>query len=192
MILSNTCSKALHALTMSIRGLRRFVEVRLLIPAKILVIRFLYRVGLLLRVFTWRYWRHHVRALVSLVFILVAAFAAALAVGSWTSAGNAETGQACTELPSTAGYADLGTVTEDRFDGIPGEETVLHGYQGENELLVFASFVERDHPYACWRENIQTGQTFDTYIDLDNDCIFETYVAHGESDRSYDLKSWGF
>jgi murein DD-endopeptidase MepM/ murein hydrolase activator NlpD len=47
--------------------------VRLLIPVKILVFRFLYRVELFLRVFTWQYWRQHVRVLVSIVFILFAA-----------------------------------------------------------------------------------------------------------------------
>ena len=85
MILSSTCTRVFHSLRDSVQHLlysfkrqtRNILRVRLLIPLEILVIRLLYRVKIILQVFTWRFWRGHLRLLITMLFI---AISAALAV----------------------------------------------------------------------------------------------------------------
>jgi murein DD-endopeptidase MepM/ murein hydrolase activator NlpD len=56
------------------------VQVWVLVPLNTLAIRLLYRVEIFLRVFTWRYWRRHLRVLTSILFIAISAGLAAFQV----------------------------------------------------------------------------------------------------------------
>jgi murein DD-endopeptidase MepM/ murein hydrolase activator NlpD len=85
LILSSTCTRAFRSARLSVqrllntvqRRIRFILQVRFLVPLKILAIRILYRAEMLLQVFTWRYWKQHLRVLISILFI---AISAALAV----------------------------------------------------------------------------------------------------------------
>jgi len=85
LILSSTCTRVFQSLRASVqhflysfkRRIGSILRVGLLIPLEILVIRLLYRVEIMLQVFTWGFWRGHLRLLISLLFI---AISAALAV----------------------------------------------------------------------------------------------------------------
>jgi murein DD-endopeptidase MepM/ murein hydrolase activator NlpD len=79
LILSSTCTRVFRSARLSVRHLLGTVKrqichilrVRLLDPLKTLVIRFLYRVEILLQVFTWRFWRGHLRLLLTMLFITI-------------------------------------------------------------------------------------------------------------------------
>jgi murein DD-endopeptidase MepM/ murein hydrolase activator NlpD len=77
LILSSTCTRSLFKLQQRRKALfgrirlywsRRFVR-----PLRVLLVRVLYRVEKLLEVFTWRFWRAHLRLLVSLCFLSISA-----------------------------------------------------------------------------------------------------------------------
>lgn len=97
-----------------------------------------------------------------------------------------------TELPSTEGWEYLGERDDDRSRDIPGEETILRGYEKENIQLIFAFYKGHSNPRSFWYYNTKTDTTFDTYVDNDNDRVFETYVPEGKSNIDYDLEAWGF
>ena len=88
MILSSICTRASRSVRLSARHLlktgkrrfRRIVQVWVLVPLNTLAIRLLYRVEIFLRVFTWRYWRRHLRVLTSILFIAISAGLAAFQV----------------------------------------------------------------------------------------------------------------
>ena len=88
MILSSICTRASRSVRLSVRHLlktgkrriRRIVQVWVLVPLNTLAIRLLYRVEIFLRVFTWRYWRRHLRVLTSILFIAISAGLAAFQV----------------------------------------------------------------------------------------------------------------
>ena len=88
MILSSICTRAfrsirlyvLHLLRTAQRRIRHIVQVRFLLPLIILTIRVLYRAQIFLRVFTWRYWKQHLRVLISMLFIAISAALAAYQV----------------------------------------------------------------------------------------------------------------
>jgi len=81
LILSSICTRTIRSVRLSLqrllgagrRRIRYVVQIRLLIPAKTLTIRFLYRVEALLQVFTWRFWKRHVRLLVAILFVAISA-----------------------------------------------------------------------------------------------------------------------
>ena len=85
MILSSICTRSFCSARLSVQRLlnkakRRvgyILQVRFLVPLKTLAIRVLYRAELLLQVFTWRYWRRHLRVLISILFVVISAVLAA-------------------------------------------------------------------------------------------------------------------
>lgn len=85
MILPSTSTnllRAAHALKALRRRAVHFWRFHIILPLKALFFSFLHAVQVLLRVFTWRFWKQHVRVLVSLAFILVAAGLAAYQIRS--------------------------------------------------------------------------------------------------------------
>ena len=79
MILSSTCIRAFRSVRSFVlqtfrKGKRRagkLVKVRFVVPLKTLSIRLLYRLEILLQVFTWRFWKRHPRVLITILFIPV-------------------------------------------------------------------------------------------------------------------------
>jgi murein DD-endopeptidase MepM/ murein hydrolase activator NlpD len=59
------------------RRAHRLVQVRFVVPLTTLSIRLMYRVRILLQVFTWRFWKKHLRVLITLLFIPISAGLAA-------------------------------------------------------------------------------------------------------------------
>ena len=68
---------SLRTLRTGKRRVRHFLRVRFVVPMKIRTVRFLYRVGILLQVFTWRFWKQHPRVLITILFIPISAGLAA-------------------------------------------------------------------------------------------------------------------
>jgi len=85
LILSSTSTNLLRT-ARAVKALRRraahFWRFHIIFPLKTLFFRLVHVVQVLLRVFTWRFWKQHVRVLVSLAFILVAAGLAAYQIRS--------------------------------------------------------------------------------------------------------------
>ena len=81
MILSSICTRTFRSAQLSLqqllragrRRVRHILQVRLLVPLKTLIIRFLYRVEILLQVFTWRFWKRHIRLLIAILFVAISA-----------------------------------------------------------------------------------------------------------------------
>jgi murein DD-endopeptidase MepM/ murein hydrolase activator NlpD len=61
---------------------KRFWEVRVVLPLAAICARFLHAVQILLRVFTWAFWKLHIRLLVCLAFVMVSTGFAALQIWS--------------------------------------------------------------------------------------------------------------
>jgi murein DD-endopeptidase MepM/ murein hydrolase activator NlpD len=86
--LSSICTRASRSVRLSVqhllktgkRRIRRIVQVWVLVPLNTLATRLLYRVEIFLRVFTWRYWRRHLRVLISILFITISAGLAAFQI----------------------------------------------------------------------------------------------------------------
>ena len=95
------------------------------------------------------------------------------------------------KLPDTDNWDYLGSYDEDRDPEIPGKETKLVGYQKGDIQLIFAYFKGKDDPRSFWFFNTKTKKTFDLYADLDNDEVFEKYVAEGKAKLNYDNEDWG-
>ncbi|MBN2553768.1 MAG: peptidoglycan DD-metalloendopeptidase family protein [Spirochaetales bacterium] len=76
MIRSSICTRRLRSVRAFSRLCRRIGQVlrrHIFFPLKSLLILALYRVQILLRVFTWRFWRLHLRLLISLLYISITA-----------------------------------------------------------------------------------------------------------------------
>jgi len=85
LILSSICTRAFRSVHLSVlqtlrkgrRRVRQLIQVRFVVPLKTLTIRLLYRVQILLQVFTWRFWKQHPRVLITILFIPISAGLAA-------------------------------------------------------------------------------------------------------------------
>jgi murein DD-endopeptidase MepM/ murein hydrolase activator NlpD len=90
LILSNICTRVFRSAQMSVLRLLRtgrkrihdFLRVRFVIPSRIFAIRILYRIEILLQVFTWRFWKRHIRVLVVMLFIPISTGLAAYQIRS--------------------------------------------------------------------------------------------------------------
>jgi len=88
LILLSICTRAFRSSRLSVqhllstvkRRIRHIAQVRFLVPLKTFTIRLLYRLEIFLRIFTWRYWKRHIRVLVSILFIAISAALAAYQV----------------------------------------------------------------------------------------------------------------
>jgi murein DD-endopeptidase MepM/ murein hydrolase activator NlpD len=88
LILSSICTRVFRSARLSVQHLlrtgerqfRHIVHFRLLVPLKTFTIRFVYRVEILLQVFTWRFWKRHLRVLITILFIAISAGLAAYQV----------------------------------------------------------------------------------------------------------------
>ena len=96
-----------------------------------------------------------------------------------------------TELPSTEGWTYLGERDDDRSKEIPGEETILKGYEKGDKQLIFAFYKGHSNPRSFWFYNKETDTTFDIYVDNDNDRVFEIYVPEGKSNIDMNHEAWG-
>jgi murein DD-endopeptidase MepM/ murein hydrolase activator NlpD len=84
LILFSTCTRVLRSARLSLqlrwllrrpgnRRIRHALHRQIVVPLQALLILTLYRVQIVLTVFTWRFWRRHLRLLVSLLFIAISA-----------------------------------------------------------------------------------------------------------------------
>ncbi|WP_462325838.1 hypothetical protein [Desulfoplanes sp.] len=96
------------------------------------------------------------------------------------------------ELPDTTGWEYLGEFDVDYIDQIPGKETVLKGYAQGDIQVVIAYLKGKEDPWSFWNGRTSTQETFDTYIDANNDRIFEMYIPNGETDLEPEMDAWGF
>ena len=88
MILSSICTRVFRSVRLSLlqilgKGRRRVcqtVRARIVVPLKTFSIRLLYRVEILLQVFTWRFWKQHPRVLITILFIPISTGLAAYQV----------------------------------------------------------------------------------------------------------------
>jgi murein DD-endopeptidase MepM/ murein hydrolase activator NlpD len=74
-----SANRAVEAVT---RRINRFVRFRFLLPLQALYIRVLHALHLFLLLFTWKFWKRHVRLLTSVCFILISAALAAYQIRS--------------------------------------------------------------------------------------------------------------
>jgi len=90
LILSSTSTRLLRSMRIRVilflkvlqRRSTRFLQVRIVLPLKVCCACFRHAVQVLLQVFTWAFWKHHIRLLVCLAFVVVSTGLAALQIWS--------------------------------------------------------------------------------------------------------------